>query len=306
VKKFWPIAVVALMTASVFGQETIEPSEVIRSATEFLNENVDDSALDVLGIDADRTRKFLQQLEQQFQGDYVFDLGAFRETARQLLPVLEQFEETQPYAAWLKSRLDYFDVAEKLRPKTSPKNSTVPVAPAAKQERQAWIEVVQERPMPPLAFKEVLPLKKIFVEEKVPSELVWMAEVESSFDSRAKSPAGAAGLFQLMPATARSHNLDVGFFRDERLQPEKNARAAAQYLRHLHERFGDWRLALAAYNAGETRVANLLKSSKAKSFDAIANRLPAETQMYVPKVEAIIRKREGRTLANLKVKSSVD
>ncbi|MEO6184259.1 MAG: transglycosylase SLT domain-containing protein, partial [Verrucomicrobiota bacterium] len=82
---------------------------------------------------------------------------------------------------------------------------------------------------------------------------------------------------------------------------EKNARAAAHYLRQLRNRFGDWRLALAAYNAGEGRVAELLRKQKARTFDEIAHRLPAETQMYVPKVEATIRKREGRTLADLKM-----
>jgi membrane-bound lytic murein transglycosylase D len=103
-----------------------------------------------------------------------------------------------------------------------------------------------------------------------------------------------------MPATARTLSLSTRP-RDERLQPEKNARAAAKYLRYLYGRFGDWRLALAAYNVGETRVHNLLKRQKARTFDAIAGRLPAETQMYVPKVEATLRLREGRTLGDLKL-----
>ena len=103
-----------------------------------------------------------------------------------------------------------------------------------------------------------------------------------------------------MPLTARSLNLSISL-PDERLQPEKSARAAAKYLRRLYGRFGDWRLALAAYNAGETRVENLLRQEKGRTFDAIAARLPAETQMFVPKVEATLRKREGLTLAELKM-----
>ncbi len=83
-------------------------------------------------------------------------------------------------------------------------------------------------------------------------------------------------------------------------RPEKNARAAARYLRQLHGRFGDWRLAFAAYNAGETRVAALLKKHQARTFDEIAAYLPSETQLYVPKIEATLRKREGVTLADLK------
>jgi len=102
-----------------------------------------------------------------------------------------------------------------------------------------------------------------------------------------------------MPATARALSLSLRP-RDKRLETEKSARAAARFLRQLHGRFGDWRLALAAYNAGESRVEALLKKSKTRSFDAIASRLPAETQMYVPKVEATLRKREGIALAELK------
>jgi membrane-bound lytic murein transglycosylase D len=133
----------------------------------------------------------------------------------------------------------------------------------------------------------------------VPTELVWLAEVESSFDPSARSPAGAVGLFQLMPATAKSLDLSLWPW-DERRNPEKSARAAAVYLRSLHKRFDDWPLALAAYNAGEGRVSDLLRKRKARSFDAISDALPAETQMYVPKVEATVLKREGRTLAQLK------
>jgi membrane-bound lytic murein transglycosylase D len=87
---------------------------------------------------------------------------------------------------------------------------------------------------------------------------------------------------------------------DDRTDPEKSARAAARHLRHLHDRFGDWSLALAAYNAGESRVDGLLKKSRVRSYQAIADRLPAETQMYVPKCEAALRKREGIALNDLK------
>jgi len=153
--------------------------------------------------------------------------------------------------------------------------------------------------VPKIAQPYVGRLKPIFTAEGVPPELVWVAEVESSFDPRARSPAGAAGLFQLMPATARRYGLKTSWPWDERLKPEPSARAAAQYLEYLHSRFKDWRLALAAYNAGEGTVEELLKRQKAHSFDAIATHLPAETQMYVPKVEAIVWRREGRKLAEL-------
>jgi membrane-bound lytic murein transglycosylase D len=124
--------------------------------------------------------------------------------------------------------------------------------------------------------------------------------VESSFDPRARSPAGAAGMFQLMPATARSLNLSL-FTRDERLQPDKNARASAKYFRRLYLRFGDWPLTLAAYNAGETRVDRLMRQRKTRTFEGIARFLPAETQMYVPRIEATIQKREGVELSQMKL-----
>jgi len=293
-----------LFCATAFAQKEIavQPTEDFESIEQLLRENADE--LELLGVDTDQAQKFLTELKKRFEGTYVYDLGALRETAAQLLPLLEQFEESAPYASWLKTHLDYFEVAEKLRKEAS-RGATNKVAllaaPSAKLERKAWVEVMEVRPMPPLAFKQVAQLKKIFIAERVPPELVWLAEVESSFDAKARSPAGAAGLFQLMPVTARSMDLSVGMFRDERLHPEKNARAAAHYLRQLHGRFGDWRLTLAAYNAGEGRVANMLKKYKARTFDEIANHLPSETQMYVPKVEAIVRKREGRALSDLRM-----
>ena len=102
-----------------------------------------------------------------------------------------------------------------------------------------------------------------------------------------------------MPATARRYGLKTTWPFDQRLKPEPSARADAQYLRHLHSQFNDWRLALAAYNAGEGTVQNLLTRHKAATYDAIATHLPAETQLYVPKVEAALLRREGVKLSQL-------
>jgi membrane-bound lytic murein transglycosylase D len=141
-------------------------------------------------------------------------------------------------------------------------------------------------------------LKPVFASERVPGELVWLAEVESSFDANARSPAGAAGLFQLMPPTAQRMGLAMRPT-DQRFNAEKSARASAKYLRTLHTEFRDWPLTLAAYNAGEGKVRRLLANQRVKTFDQIASSLPAETQMYVPKVEAVIQRREGKALAAL-------
>ena len=98
-----------------------------------------------------------------------------------------------------------------------------------------------------------------------------------------------------MPATAKRFGLRVHPF-DQRLKPEQSAEAAAKYLRYLHRHYKDWRLALAAYNAGEGTVDKLLAKRKTKTFDSISTRLPAETQMFVPRVEAVILRREGMKL----------
>ena len=283
-------------------QEQLDPAELLRDAGDWLAENIDDSVFESLGVDQFRVRQFLHDLHRSFQGNYVYDLAALRDTAIQLQPILERYEETQPYAAWLKAHLVDFDVSQKLRDQISATvtNKLRLPPPSPQLQRTVWVRAIDTTPAPPAAKSQLVRLKEIFAEEKMPRELVWLAEVESSFDPRAQSPAGAAGLFQLMPATARGLDLDVGLFNDERLQPEKNGRAAARYLRELHQRFGDWRLALAAYNCGPTRVADLLKKHRAKTYDAISPYLPVETQMYVPKVEATLRKREGVKLTELK------
>lgn len=303
------LAVAFLLAGAAFGQPAVDPLEsLLQSAQDWARENLDDSVLQALGeIDQDRVREFFANLQQRLEAGSVYDLGALKDTARGVLPLLSQYEETYPYAVWLQTRLDYLDAAEELRQKLPPpppprRGVPLPVAPPPPQslQRTVWEKKLSQRAMPPRAQAFVPQLKTIFAAEKVPPELVWVAEVESSFDPRAKSPAGAAGMFQLMKPTAKSLGLST-WLPDERLNAEKSARAAAKYLRYLHQRFGDWRLALAAYNVGEGRVDSLLKKSKARNFDAIAARLPAETQLYVPKLEATLRKREGMSLSELRV-----
>jgi membrane-bound lytic murein transglycosylase D len=250
-------------------------------------------------LDEELLVKVCRGLQEEFQGEYVIDLAALREGAAALVPVLEEQAETKPYAAWLKSRLDYLEVADELRLSIPPPTPGQPVPnPKAELQRQVWRRHLTKQPVAKAAANYVARLKPVFVAQRVPAELVWLAEVESAFDPRARSPAGAAGLFQLMPVTATTRGLRLRP-EDERLNPEKSAAAAAKYLRELHGKFKDWRLALAAYNAGETRVRSLLRRYKGKTFDDIARHLPAETQMYVPKLEATVRRREGVELTEL-------
>ncbi len=283
-----------------------EVGEMLDAAQQFAQDNLDDDLLKSLqGVDHDKVVDFLNHYQDYLKGDYVLDVAQLKDGANTVLPLLDAQEETQPYAAWLRARLDYFDTAEELKTNTLPpkpvlKTNQPPVQmnPTFAAEQEIWIKKVSPRPWPKGAEQFVPQLKTIFTAERVPAELVWLAEVESGFDAQARSPAGALGMFQLMPATAKDLDLNLWPF-DQRKQLEPSARAAAQYLRQLHEQFGDWRLAVAAYNCGPGTVQKALQRYKTKSYAGIATHLPAETQMYVPKVEATILKREGRDLEKL-------
>lgn len=251
--------------------------------------------------------RLLQDAVEALQGYDVLELADFSDAARTALPLLESDPATRPYAAWLRAHTDYFEVAESLRdrpvkPPAPPGNPpSRPITPTPNQERKAWEAKVQTEPPPTKAAAALVArLKPVLKKAGAPPELVWLAELESDFNPSARSPAGAAGLFQLMPKTASGLGLKL-WPRDERLDPEKSARAAGSYLRQLHQEFNDWPLALAAYNAGPGRVREVLRKRRALSFDSAAPGLPAETQMYVPRIEAVLRKREGIALQKLRL-----
>jgi soluble lytic murein transglycosylase-like protein len=131
-------------------------------------------------------------------------------------------------------------------------------------------------------------LARILAEEQVPIELLAVAFVESRFNPLALSPKGARGIWQLMPATAARYGLPVEPHNDHRTHPEHSTRIAAKYLRDLYRQFGDWKLALAAYNAGEGRVQRAIEIAGVSDFNELARRklLPLETRNYVPAVLA--------------------
>lgn len=128
-------------------------------------------------------------------------------------------------------------------------------------------------------------IEPILREEGVPAEFSAVVLVESGGLPKALSPKGARGVWQFMPDTARRYGLLVSGATDERLDIIKSTRAAARYLHDLHGQFGDWQLALAAYNAGEQAVDRALaRVTGARSFPTIATLLPKETRTYVPAV----------------------
>ncbi len=303
------ILLLLILLCPAFGhaQETINLDDLLQAGEQLLKDNLDEKMFEQLQqVDRDKVQQMFGNLQQQLQGEYVIDLARLKPTVNALLPLLESYSEAQPYAAWLRARLDYFDVADEFRlslpaPKPIPGQAPRPVPnPSPETERKVWQKQLAKRPLPKGAERYVPVLKPIFAAQQVPPQLVWLAEVESSFNPLARSPVGAAGLYQLMPPTAQQLGLALRP-EDERLVPDKNAQAAARYLKYLHQKFRDWPLTMAAYNAGEGRVQNLLDRYKAKSFEGIATHLPAETQFYVPKVEATLQRREGVSLGKLNI-----
>jgi hypothetical protein len=125
----------------------------------------------------------------------------------------------------------------------------------------------------------------------IPAELAAVIVVESGGHVDALSPKGARGLWQLMPDTARRYGLRVDEIRDDRLDLFSATDAAARYLHDLYAEFGDWKLALAAYNTGEGNVGSAILKAHSQDFDQLTSlrMLPLETRNYVPRVLAAAR-----------------
>ncbi len=139
-------------------------------------------------------------------------------------------------------------------------------------------------------------VREVLSQNDMPQDLAMLPFAESGYNSMAYSRVGAAGMWQFMPYTGRKYGLRVDWWVDERRDPHKATLAAVEYLKVLHEMFGDWYLALAAYNAGEGKIGRALKKTGAEDFFDLSQknhrlsrkyRLRAETKNYVPKFIAI-------------------
>jgi membrane-bound lytic murein transglycosylase D len=130
-------------------------------------------------------------------------------------------------------------------------------------------------------------IKKIFQKYNIPDELVFLPIIESSFRIKAVSPAGAAGLWQFMPITAKEYGLRIDRWIDERFDIEKSTIAAARYLRDLHAYFGNWYIVLASYNVGKYAVSRRIKG-RGNNFWIVKSRLPRAARRYTIKFLATI------------------
>lgn len=132
-------------------------------------------------------------------------------------------------------------------------------------------------------------MEQILKEEGVPLDLIYLCQAESAFQPRALSRAKAKGMWQFIPSRGKEYGLRQTWWIDERSDPEKSTRAAARHLKDLYAEFGDWYLAMAAYNAGPVRVQRAMEKTGADNFWTLAQKraLPKETINYIPNILAL-------------------
>jgi len=124
-------------------------------------------------------------------------------------------------------------------------------------------------------------------ERGMPDDLKYLAVIESGLRPHAKSRVGAAGLWQFMKPTARMYGMKITRTVDERRDPEISTDAALDYLQYLYDKYGDWALAMGAYNCGPGNMNKAIRKSNSKDFYKVSKYLPRETRGYVPKFIAM-------------------
>ncbi len=154
-------------------------------------------------------------------------------------------------------------------------------------------------------------IRKVLAEESVPQELIYLAQAESGFLPRAVSSAAAGGMWQFIQSRGNEYGLLQSAYADDRYDPEKATRAAARHLRDLHTEFGDWYLAIAAYNCGPGGIEHAIERTGYADFWELRGRgaIPAETTNYVPIILAMTimgKNAKEYGLDNISLESPVD
>ncbi len=160
-------------------------------------------------------------------------------------------------------------------------------------EKEEMLEVFLGRSLPYSDY-----LTQIFVDRGLPQDISYLAFIESGYNIKAKSSAGATGLWQFMPATGRHYGLKQDWWGDWRHDPYQSTHAAAEYLTDLYNRFGDWLLAISAYNAGQGKINKALRGTGTDNLGDLvqsngmlsrSDRLRKETLEYVPRLLAMAK-----------------
>lgn len=140
------------------------------------------------------------------------------------------------------------------------------------------------------SFKYIFYIKDLFQSYGLPSDLAYLPLAESGFDPIVRSRAGAVGMWQFMEFTGKLYGLKVNYWVDERKDFEKSTDAAARHLKDLYEKFNDWNLALAAYNAGAGRIQRAIDKFNTEDYFELSSyrHLAEETKDYVPKYTALM------------------
>lgn len=199
------------------------------------------------------------------------DLASVRTALGNSLPTVITTANSSSSAGWDLANLDNARVDSWIKLFSSD--------PKVKSRFSLWLDRKSE-------YEPMISAK--LAERDMPQDLIYLAMIESGFNPKARSPAKAGGLWQFISETGKRYGLTVNKKVDERNQPEKATEAALSYLSDLHDRFGSWYLAAAAYNTGENRVGRIMRevTGSEKGTDAdyyrISSRLPKETQDYVP------------------------
>ena len=167
------------------------------------------------------------------------------------------------------------------------------MAPADSRRTEQFIAFFASKPeyiarMTERSQKYLYYIVQAIDERNMPMELALLPFIESAFNPEASSRAKAAGMWQFMPATGRHFDLKQNVFRDERRDVLESTEAALDYLQSLYDMFGDWHLALAAYNWGQGNVKKAIRRNKARNKDTEYTdlRMPRETRSYVPQLMA--------------------